>query len=196
MDAQIKTVSGRRFVITAWEYRPIVKWFATAPVFRHVFLWLDNGGLRFHRRFKWAAEIQNLTTNVGLDELLQRIYKSSSFTAADYIGLTDGTPTFAAGDTMSSHAGWTEISSQYSEGTRQAFTAGTVASQSVDNSASKGVFNFTGSTTVGGAFICDNATKGGTSGILLGGGAFSVGDKAVANTDVLNVTVTCTQASA
>lgn len=144
---------------------------------------------------KWKEECKNITTNVGLDDILDKYWKGSSYTAAHYIGLTDGTPTVAAGDTMSSHAGWTEIVA-YSEATREVLTLGTVASQSVDNSASKASFSINGTATVGGAFACTNSTKSGTTGTLVCVVAFTGGDKAVANGDTLNVTVTLTNASA
>ena len=140
-------------------------------------------------QLKWRDSFENLVVDVGLNEYLQRIFKSSAFTAADFVGLTDGTPTIAAGDTMASHVGWTEPV-PYSQGTRPAFTPGAVASQSVDNSASKAVFSINATATVGGAFLADNNTKGGTTGILLGAGAFSQGDKSVDSGDTLNVTVT------
>lgn len=142
----------------------------------------------------WVDETHNLVVNVGLDEILQRVWKSSAFTASDFCGLTDGTPTIVAGDTMASHAGWTEPTI-YSEATRQSITWGTVASQSVDNSASKASFSINASGTIGGAFASDNNTKGGTTGILMGAAAFTGGDKSVANLDTLNVTLTSTAAS-
>jgi len=145
-------------------------------------------------KLKWADITHNLVMNVGLDEYLQRIWKSSAFTASDFIGLTDDTPTIVAGDTMASHVGWVEAQG-YTEATREAFTPGTVASQSVDNSASKASFSINATDTIGGIFACDNSTKGGTTGILLGAAAFSGGDKSVANLDTLNVTVTSTAAS-
>jgi hypothetical protein len=144
---------------------------------------------------KWRETIDNLVVNEGLDDLLDKYFKGSAYTAAHYVGLTDGTPTVAAGDTMSSHAGWTEVQA-YSEGSRQTFTPGTVASQSVDNSASKASFSINGTATVGGAFLTTNNTKGGTTGTLYGGGAFTGGDRSVANGDTLNVTVTATSAAA
>lgn len=143
---------------------------------------------------KWEDHTHNLVMDVGLDEFLQRIYKSSAFTADDLIGLTDDSPTIVAGDTMASHAGWVEAQG-YSESVRQDFTPGTVASESVDNSASKASYSINATDTIGGIFLCDDDTKGGTSGILLGAAAFSGGDKAVANLDTLNVTLTCTAAS-
>lgn len=145
-------------------------------------------------RLKWEDITHNLVVNVGLDEILQRVYKSSAFTATDYVGLLDDTPTIAATDTMASHAGWVEAV-PYSEAVRQTFTPGTVASQSVDNSASKATYSINATDTVGGCFLSDNNTKSGTAGILIGAAAFSGGDKAVANLDTLNVTLTATAAS-
>ncbi len=145
-------------------------------------------------KLKWAEQIHNLVVNTGLDDILQEYYKGSAYTASHFVGLTDGTPTVAAGDTMASHVGWVEVTA-YSEGARQAFTPGSVASQSVDNSASKAVFSIdTNSTTIGGAFLSTDATKGGTSGILISAGAFTGGDKSADNGDTLNVTVTATMA--
>lgn len=144
---------------------------------------------------KWTVTEPNLVVNVGLDEILTQFYKGSGYTASFFVGLTDGTPTIAAGDTMSSHAGWVEVTA-YSEGTRQTLTLGSVSSQSVDNSASKATFSINAnSTTVGGGFIVTNNTKGGSSGVLIGVAAFSVGDKSLDNGDTLEVTVTLTASS-
>lgn len=149
-----------------------------------------------HGNLKWIDVAYNIIPNVGLDDILNKYYKGSGYTAAFYVGLTDGTPTTAAGDTMSSHAGWAEVTA-YDESVRQTLTLGTVSSQSVDNSASKAVFTIsTNSTTIGGAFLTTDSTKGGTSGTLASVAAFSAGDKTLDDDDVLNVTVTITQASA
>ncbi len=144
---------------------------------------------------KWTEEVHNTVVNVGLNDVLDKYFKGSTYTAAFYVGLTDGTPTVAAADTMSSHAGWTEVTA-YSESVRQTLTLGTVSSQSVDNSASKAVYSINGTATVGGIFVTTDSTKSGTSGTLYGGGAFTGGDKSVGSGDTLNVTVTLTAASA
>src|SRR3989304_468897 len=107
--------------------------------------------------------------------------------------LKSGTPTFAAGDIMSSHAGWVEVT-DYSEATREVLTLGAVSGQSVNNSASKASFTINATVTVGGAFITTVSTKGGTTGILYGGGAFSQDRNLILN-DILNVTVTLTAAA-
>lgn len=145
---------------------------------------------------KWRDEFDNLVTNAGLNDLLDKYLKGSAYTAAFYVGLTDGTPSFAAADTMASHGGWTEVVA-YDEAVRQTLTLGTVSSQSVDNSASKAVFTIsTNGTDIGGAFICTDDTKGATDGVLYGGGALSAGDKGLDDGDTLSVTVTCTAAAA
>ncbi len=141
---------------------------------------------------KWTDGFDNLVVNAGLNDLLDKYLKGSSYTAAFYVGLTDGTPTVAAADTMSSHAGWAEVTA-YDEANRQTLTLGSVSSQSVSNSASKAAFTIsTNSTTIGGAFLTTSNTKGGTTGTLYGGGAFTAGDKSLDDGDTLNVTVTLT----
>lgn len=145
---------------------------------------------------KWEDEFDNLVVNAGLDDSLDKHLKGSSYTAAWYVGLADGTPTFAAGDTESSHAGWTEVVA-YDEGVRQTLNLGSVSSQSVDNSSSKSVFTIsTNDTTIGGAFISTTSTKGGSVDTLYGGGAFTAADKTLDNDDTLTITVTLTAAAA
>ena len=140
-------------------------------------------------RLKWSEEFTNLVVTEGLNDSLDKHFKGSSYTAAWYVGLTDGSPSFAAGDTMSSHAGWTEAD-DYSESVRQTLTLGTVSGGSVDNSASKASYSINATATIGGAFLCTDNTKNGTSGTLYGGGAFSGGNRSVVSGDTLNVTVT------
>lgn len=143
---------------------------------------------------KWFDVFDDLVVNEGLNDSLDKHLKGSAYTAAWYVGLTDGTPTVAAGDTMSSHVGWAEVTA-YTEATRPALTLGTVASGSVDNSANKATYSINATATVGGCFVATDNAKSGTTGILYGAGAFTGGDKALANGDTLNVTVTCTAAA-
>jgi len=142
----------------------------------------------------WEDAFWNLVVNEGLDDSLDEYFKGSSYTAAHYVGLTDGTPTPAAGDELTgTHAGWTEVTA-YDEANRQDLTLGAVSSQSVDNSASKAAFTIdTNSTTIGGAFVCTDNTKGGSAAcVIYGVGAFSAADKELDDDDTLNVTVTLT----
>lgn len=137
----------------------------------------------------WTEVIHNLVVTEGLNDSIDKHFKGSGYTAAWYVGLTENSPSFAAGDTMATHGGWVETYN-YTESTREALTLGTVSSGSANNSASKASFTIdTGGDAVGGAFITTDSAKGGTSGTLYGGGAFSQNRSLLAN-DILNVTVT------
>lgn len=145
-------------------------------------------------KLMWVEEFDNLVVDVGLNDSLDKHLKGSSYTAAWYVGVVGSSPTFAAGDTMGgAHAGWTEQTT-YDEANRPTLTLGSVSGKSVDNSASKAVFTISGTVTLGGAFIVTTNNKGGTTGILYGGGAFSQ-NRALVDNDVLNVTITCTAAA-
>ena len=144
---------------------------------------------------KWEDEAPNLVVNVGLQDMNAKYFTGSAYTAAWYIGLygSGATNSPAAGDTMSSHAGWTEVVA-YSQATRPACTFGvpTTANPSVaTNSASPATFSINATTTVGGAFLTSNSTKSGTTGTLYSAADFSApGDRAVTNGDTLSVTYT------
>ena len=144
-------------------------------------------------QLKWSASTPNLVVNVGLKDMNEKYFSGSSYSATWYLGLygaaSSNNP--AAGNTMASHSGWTEVTA-YSESTRPqcVFGAATTADPSViSNSASVAVFSINGSTTVGGAFLTSNNTKGGTTGILFSAADFQApGDRSVVSGDVLNVT--------
>lgn len=161
-------------------------------VFKHIYVFTARDR---HGNLLWEDRRENLTTNEGLDEILDKFWKGSNYTAAFYVGLTADSPTFAAGDTMSSHSGWTEVTA-YDEATREALTLGSVSGQSVSNTGSKAQFTIsTNGTDIGGAFISTNSTKGGSTGILIGGAALS-SDRVLNDGDTLDITVTLTAASA
>jgi hypothetical protein len=144
---------------------------------------------------KWVAETPNLVVNVGLQYMAGSALAAATQVTTWYVGLygaaASNTP--AAGDTMSSHAGWTEVT-DYSEANRPTatFAAATNANPSVvTNTASKAAFTINGTTTVGGAFLTSNNTKGGSTGTLFSAADFqSPGDRSVVSGDILNVTYT------
>jgi len=144
-------------------------------------------------RLKWTEEIDNLTVNVGLNDILSKYFKGASYTAAFYVGLK-GAGTAVAADTMASHGAWSEATG-YSETVRQTLTLGAVSGQSVDNSASKAVFSINGTATIAGAFVVTDNTKSGTAGTLYGVADFAT-PRGVASGDSVNVTVTLTSSSA
>jgi hypothetical protein len=144
---------------------------------------------------KWEAECPNLVVNVGLQDMNAKYFTGSAYTAAWYIGLygSGSTNSPSAGDTMSSHGGWTEETG-YSQATRPACTFGTptTANPSVaTNSASPAVYSINATATIGGAFLVSDSTKGGSTGILYSASDFtSPGDRSVVSGDTLNVTYT------
>lgn len=147
-------------------------------------------------RIKWRDWIKNLVTNAGLNHLLDVALSGGTQDTTWFVGLTDGTPTAAAGDTLASHAGWTEVIA-YDEAARVAWADGGVSGQSVSNSASPATFTVNANgTVIGGAFLAGDSTKSGTTGTLYAVGAFSAGDKTLDDNDTLDVTATFTAAAA
>jgi hypothetical protein len=144
---------------------------------------------------KWSADSKNLVVNAGLAYMAGTALTSVTQITTWYIGLygAGASNTPAAGDTMSSHAGWTEVVA-YSNSTRVAatFVTATTANPSVvTNSASPATFNINGTTTVGGAFLTSGSAKSGTTGTLFSAADFaSPGDRSVVSGDIINVTYT------
>jgi hypothetical protein len=144
---------------------------------------------------KWEAQSKNLVVNAGLAYMAGTALTSVTQITSFFLGLygAGASNTPAAGDTMASHAGWTE-DTNYSNGTRVAatFVTATTANPSVvTNSASPAVFNINGTTTIGGAFLTSGSVKGGTTGTLFSAADFgSPGDRSVVNSDTLSVTYT------
>ena len=144
---------------------------------------------------KWSAESSNLVMNGGLKHMNDTYFLGSGYTATWFLGLygpaASNNP--AAGDTMASRPGWSEIT-PYSNATRPAcaFAAASTADPSViTNSASPAVFNINATATIGGAFLVSNNTRGGTTGILFSAADFAApGDRNVTSGDTITVTYT------
>lgn len=142
---------------------------------------------------KWSDTFHNLVVNQGLQDMNSKYFTASGYTAAWYLGLVEGPGSgtaFAAGDTLASHAGWTELvpGTAYT-GNRKAVTFGTATTADpsvISNSASPSSFAMlVNSTVVAGAFLA--SVSSGTSGILFSAGDFTGGDKTVDSGDTLNV---------
>ena len=143
-------------------------------------------------KLKWSAESKNLVVNVGLQYMAGTALTSVAQITTWYIGLygAGASNTPAAGDTMSSHAGWTEVV-PYSNATRVAatFVTATTANPSVvTNAASPATFNINATSTVGGAFLTSGSAKSGTTGTLFSAADFSSpGDRSVVSGDIISV---------
>lgn len=132
---------------------------------------------------KWRDQFHNLVVTQGRDDILDIMFDAATQITSWFLGLK-GTGSAAAGDTLASHGGWSEVN-PYS-GNRPGITFGEPSSGSL--SASSAVsYSITGSATVAGAFICSVNT--GTSGRLYSAGDFA-SPRSVANGDTLNVTPT------
>lgn len=149
-----------------------------APAFRYRVECVGADG-----RVKWVEEFSNLVTTAGKNDLMTKYFKGSTYTAAWYLGLK-GTGSAAVGDTLASHAGWSEVN-PYS-GNRPAITFGTASGGSLAASSAVS-YSITGSATVAGAFVASANT--GTSGTLYSAGDFTAA-RSVVSGDTLNVTPT------
>lgn len=129
---------------------------------------------------KWTERVSNLVTTAGKTDIIDKYLKGSSYTAAWYM-LLAGSGTKAAGDTLASHAGWSEVTA-YS-GSRPAITWGSTSAGS--NAASGVSFTMNGSYTVAGAGCCTVAS--GTSGTL-----YNVSDFSTARSGGSGDTITVT----
>jgi hypothetical protein len=131
---------------------------------------------------KWSEDFSNLVTTVGKTDLVDKYFKGSAYTASFFLGLK-GTGTAVVGDTMASHASWSEVNPY--TGNRPAITFGTTSSGS--NTATAVSYSITSSATVAGAFVATSNT--GTTGTLYSAGDFAA-SRSVVSGDTLNVTMT------
>jgi hypothetical protein len=142
---------------------------------------------------KWSDTFHNLVVNEGLQDMNAKYFLGSGYSATWFLGLVTGPgsgTTFAAGDTLASHAGWTENTAYV--GNRKAATFGTATTADpsvITNSLSPAVFTMNANAqTIAGAFLSSVDT--GTSGVLFSAGDFTGGDKFVDSGDTLSVTYT------
>lgn len=155
-----------------------------------------NGGF-IGFRFDCEREMKNLVLTGGKNDLLDKYFGGSGYTAAWYAGLVSSVSfsAYAAGDTMASHAGWTEAGASNAPnytGNRPAITFG-AASGGVKASSSIPTVTFSATGTVKGLFTTTVTTKDGTTGILYSAGNFTSGDAPVGNGYVMTLTFSATQ---
>lgn len=140
-------------------------------------------------KLKWSSDIENLVVTVGKNDLLDKYFAGSAYTAAWYMGLVSGasTPTYAATDTLASHAGWTELAAGTAY-TGNRITVGWSAASAGSKTSTTTAFPIIATNTVAGCLL--SSVNTGTSGILYSAGSFTGGNKSVSSGDTLNVTYT------
>jgi hypothetical protein len=148
-------------------------------------------------KLKWRDEIKNVVTTLGKNLALDTYLAGSGYTVTGpFMGLissVDYTTGPAAGDTMASHGGWKEAGATnaptYTAPRKTCdWNPATSGSKALSAALS---FAITSTGTVKGCFIVfgsgASSTIDNTSGTLYSAGLFTGGDKAVVDTDTLNV---------
>lgn len=143
---------------------------------------------------KWSDTIDNLVTTVGKNWMLDNAFAATATNATNvYMGLK-GSGSAAAGDTMASHSGWSELNITSSSGARQSVSFSAASSGSKATSAACS-FSVTtaGPTTVAGVFVVLGSTaattNGSTAGTLFSAGDFA-SSRSVISGDTLQVSYT------
>src|SRR4249919_2684507 len=150
-------------------------------------------------RIKWCETIENVVCTVGKNLMLDTAFAGAAYTVVGpFMGLISSVSYtgVAAGDTMTSHAGWLEAGGANAptySGNRKTAVWSAAASGAKALSAAL-VYAVTSSGTIKGAFLvygtAASATKDDTGGTLWSAGTFATGDKAVVNGDSLSVSYT------
>lgn len=154
-------------------------------------------------QIKWTDSIKNLVVTVGKNDLLDKYFAGSAYTAAWYMGLVDNASFFSysAADTLASHGngtstGWIENLGYTISGssTNRATVGWSTAASAGSKVASTAAFTINATSTILGALMCTtqarNTTSNGGVGILYSAGSFTGGARAVVSGDTLNVTYT------
>ncbi|CAB4155098.1 hypothetical protein UFOVP652_74 [uncultured Caudovirales phage] len=159
---------------------------------------------------KWEESFPNLVNAVGKQLMFDTLLSGSSYTTVGpFLGLISGaSPTFAAADTMVSHAGWTEFVNYTVGGSAvrgapsfasAATSSGTTPSNVTTKAGASVTYTITGAGgTVGGCFLVTGAgavnTQSNTSGTLYSAGAFATA-KVTTVGDTVSVTYSTTATS-
>ena len=155
---------------------------------------VEKGGVFTFSQYRKGDQVDewawwNLVPTVALDAMNDDFFNSGTSYANFYVGLFSNAYTPQADD-LYSHIGtrFTEITAEYSESTRPAWTSnGSSASGLVSNSSSRATFTFTGSATINGGLLVTNNVKGDNSSGLLVAATAASPSKSASNGDELLV---------
>lgn len=130
----------------------------------------------------------NLVTTAGKNIALDTYLAGSTYTAAFKLGLK-GTGSAAAGDTLASHAGWSEVTAYTGNRGTPSWSSASGGSKATSAAVS---FSINGTATVAGAILVHGGSA--TPGDTATGTLFSAGDfgasRSVISGDTLNVSYT------
>jgi hypothetical protein len=157
---------------------------------------------------KWEDSFPNLVNAVGKQLMLDTLLSGAAYTTVGpFLGLISGTGTFAAADTMVTHAGWTEFVNYTVGGSAVRGTAsfssatstGTTPTNVTTKTATSITYTITGAGgTVGGCFLVTGSgavnTQSSTAGTLYSAGSFATARVTTAG-DTVSVTYSTTATS-
>lgn len=137
----------------------------------------------------------NIIPTEGLNHALDVILHGVAQVSPWYVALFKGTGTPSSSLTAANFASTlTEVTTQYSEGTRVAYNEAAAAGGVTDNDASRAEFTIAASDTIYGGALLSASTKGSTSGVILCAAKFAA-PRAVVSGDTLQVKYTLTLTS-
>lgn len=150
-------------------------------------------------KLKWEDDIENVVMTLGKNSILDTYFGLTSI-ASIFMGLISSVSyasTPVAGDTLASHATWTEAGGTNAPtytSPRKTPTFVAASGGTKNAIATPCVFPITSSGTVKGSFLVTlNSTIDNTAtGVLVSAGLFTGGDKVVSNGDTLNGTYAIT----
>jgi hypothetical protein len=122
---------------------------------------------------EWREFFPNGLTDAGLTDVWSVYLNGGTQKTSWYLGLIaeSGFVEVDPGDTMSSHAGWSEYTG-YNEAARVELT-GKVVAERLFTHTTPGAFTFGSTASIRGVFVVSNSTKGGSTGILLATALYS-----------------------
>lgn len=142
----------------------------SAPVFTFDCRLYDKQG-----RLRWREKVHNLVTTEGKNDLLDKYFAGSAYTAAWYFGLISGSSFTAVaatdiGANINSGNGWQEAGSGnspvYSQATRPAASFAAAASAGSKQTSASSTFTITTGANLFGVFLCSANVKAAQGGIL------------------------------
>lgn len=144
---------------------------------------------------KWLEDIHNITTDQGLNHILDVYFHGTTPVSPWYVGLK-GTNQVPASNWNAAGIGtkFTEATI-YSQETRVEYNEAAASSKSTTNSANPAEFSINNSGTIYGAFLASVATKSSTLGFLYCISDFGT-PRPVVNADTLRIVYTVSAADA
>lgn len=138
---------------------------------------------------KWVDLTHNIVTGEGINRILNTMFKGTTVISTWYASLVDSNTTATA--TMNYDVPIFTEGTGYDEATRVAYVVIAATQGTITNAASVAVFTIASSTTMYGAALFSQSTKGahaaGADNVLYCMAAFST-SRAVVDNDVINLT--------